>query len=228
MLLGAMAGMNKGMPGPEVTISDSAASWDALTEAAASTSTGKQLSENLELRAKGLGPAHTDAQLRLFDAKSEDDVRVTLYRDTAAWCPYCQKVWLLLEEKRIPFKVEKINMRSYGDKPASFLKKVPGGLLPAIELDGRLMTDSLPIMQVLDMSFPEGPQMVPKDSEKLEQANELLQLERQLFGDWCGLTFRPGKGIMDSAEKSFMSTMTKVDAALLATPGPWFLGGSLP
>mmetsp|Transcript_42167 Transcript_42167/g.78891 ORF Transcript_42167/g.78891 Transcript_42167/m.78891 type:complete len:531 (-) Transcript_42167:18-1610(-) len=229
MLLGVMGGTSKGMPGPEVTIPDSAPSWDALTASATSTPTGKQLSENVEMRAKGLGPANTDAKLRLFDAKSEDEVRVTLYRDTAAWCPYCQKVWLLLEEKRIPFKVEKINMRSYGDKPASFLQKVPGGLLPAIELDGRLMTDSLPIMQVLDQSFPEGPQMVPlSDPEALEQANQLLRLERQLFGDWCGLTFRPGKGIMDAAEKSFMSTMAKVDAALLATPGPWFLGGDSP
>ena len=39
------------------------------------------------MRAKGGGPAHTDAKLRLFDAASEDDVRVTLYRDDAAWCP---------------------------------------------------------------------------------------------------------------------------------------------
>lgn len=28
-----------------------------------------------------------------------------------AWCPYCQKVWLQLEEKRIPYKIEWINMR---------------------------------------------------------------------------------------------------------------------
>ena len=75
-------------------------------------------------------------------------MRVTLYRDMAAWCPYCQKVWLLLEEKRIPYKLSKINMRSYGDKPKWFLDKVPNGLLPAIDIDGQFMTDSLPIMQV--------------------------------------------------------------------------------
>ena len=34
-------------------------------------------------------------------------------RDDAAWCPYCQKVWLQLEEKRIPYVIEKINMRCW-------------------------------------------------------------------------------------------------------------------
>jgi hypothetical protein len=112
--------------GGPVTISDSAPTWDVLKESASNTATGQRMADALELRRNGVGPAHTDATLRLFDAESEKDVRVTLYRDDAAWCPYCQKVWLLLEEKRIPFKVSKINMRSYGDKPAWFTNKVPG------------------------------------------------------------------------------------------------------
>ena len=45
-------------------------------------------------------------------------------RDSAAWCPYCQKVWLQLEEKQIPYVIEKINMRCYGDKPATYTAKV--------------------------------------------------------------------------------------------------------
>lgn len=41
-------------------------------------------------------------------------------------------------------------MRSYGDKPQSFLSKVPGGLLPVIELDGKVITESLDIMMILE------------------------------------------------------------------------------
>jgi len=64
----------------------------------------------------GKGPAHCKNKLRLF-GKTEKDVRVVLYRDDAGWCPYCQKVWLLLEEKQMPYRIEHINMRSYGEKP---------------------------------------------------------------------------------------------------------------
>ena len=139
------------------------------------------------------------------------------------------QVWLLLEEKRIPYKVSKINMRSYGDKPAWFTNKVPGGFLPVIELDGDLVTESLVIMQTLDQTFPQGPPMVPPAGSKdRDSAQRLLQLERQLFGAWCSLTFQPGKGLLDSNERNFVSTLKKVDEALLATPGPWFLGGDAP
>jgi len=212
--------------GEVVEISDSAPAWDALVESAASTDAGQSLANEVSLREKGGGAAHTDALLRLFDAKSEEDVRVTLYRDDAAWCPYCQKVWMLLEEKRIPFKVSKINMRSYGDKPSWFTSKVAGGLLPVIELDGKVITESLKIMQILDQAFPQGPPMLPGDESGFDKVNELLTLERRLFGAWCSLTFRPG--LMGSNEQQFLDVMRKVDDALLATPGPWFLGGDAP
>jgi hypothetical protein len=34
---------------------------------------------------------------------------------------------LLIEEKRIPIKIELVPMRSYGDKPMDFMRKVPNG-----------------------------------------------------------------------------------------------------
>mgnify|MGYP003307106231 FL=1 len=55
------------------------------------------------------------SSLRLFN-KSESEAIVTLYRDNHAWCPYCQKVWIWLELKKIPYRIKKVTMRCYGKK----------------------------------------------------------------------------------------------------------------
>ena len=131
----------------------------------------------------------------------------------------------MLEEKQIPYRVEKINMRSYGDKPQAFLEKIPSGLLPVVEIDGQLITESLVIMQILEREFP-GRTTLPED--KFEAANVLLRLERQLFSDWCGFVFRPSMPGPLGARAGFEKTLDKVDEALGETPGPWFLGGDDP
>ena len=106
-----------------------------------------------------------------------------LARDHAAWCPYCQKVWLQLEEKRIPYIIEKINMRCYGDKPPSFMAKVPSGLLPVLEIDGRTVTESAVIMQLLEDAFPDYKPLMPKrGSPERAHAEGLMKLERRYGG----------------------------------------------
>ena len=85
------------------------------------------------------GPTNAQATLRLF-GHTEEEVLVTLYRDHHAWCPYCQKVWLWLEFKRIPYRIRKVTMRCYGSKEPWFLDVVPSGMLPALDLDCLLYT----------------------------------------------------------------------------------------
>ena len=65
-------------------------SWADLKSKALETPFGIQRAKDEELWAVGLGPPHTDAKLRLFGTNEEP--RITLFRDSAAWCPYCQKV----------------------------------------------------------------------------------------------------------------------------------------
>ena len=97
--------------------------WAALKSRATETPTGARLADERAQRALGRGPPHTDALLRLFDAPDEDAVRVTLYRDDAAWCPYCQKVWLWLEASRVPYRVDKVTMFCYGEKEAWYKRR---------------------------------------------------------------------------------------------------------
>ena len=96
------------------------------------------------------GPTAAKARLRLFGAADESAVRVTLYRDNHAWCPYCQKVWLWLEEKRVPYRIKKVTMFCYGDKESWYKRVVPSGMLPALQLDGRVITESDDILFELE------------------------------------------------------------------------------
>ncbi|KAL7566886.1 hypothetical protein ACA910_021373 [Epithemia clementina (nom. ined.)] len=209
-------------------------SWVDLMAQSAATQAGKALNHEMHLRSQGRGSASRENTLRKFDKYAEP--AVTLYRDHAAWCPYCQKTMLLVEEKQIPVRIELINMRSYGDKSREYLQKVPGGLLPAIEVRGQVITESQVIMELLDQWFPQSQgyrSMMPSSGENKAKYQRLAALERDLFGHWCSVVFRPERGIagflgggsegMSAAMNGFMDCIKEVDRYLLSTKGPWFL-----
>jgi len=165
------------------------------------------------------GPTNAQATLRLF-GHSESDVRVTLYRDNHAWCPYCQKIWLWLEEKRVPYRIEKVTMFCYGNKEAWYKKIVPSGMLPALSLDGKIITESDDILVALESTF--GPLVKGMtDSEILP----LRRMERLLFRAWCGWLCQPGGwfGQEKANRAQFIQTAGQVESALKQTPGPYFL-----
>ena len=119
------------------------------------------------------GPTHSQALVRTF-GQPEASVRVTLFRDNHAWCPYCQKVWLWLEEKRVPYRIAKVTMFCYGQKEDWYKRIVPSGMLPAAEIDGRIVTESDVILEKLEAAF--GPL-----GEPLAVIMPQRRLERQLL-----------------------------------------------
>ncbi len=165
------------------------------------------------------GPTNAQARLRLF-GQTEADVRVTLYRDNHAWCPYCQKIWLWLEEKRIPYRIAKVTMFCYGKKEDWYKRKVPSGMLPALELDGQIITESDDILMALERAFePLGPGM--QDPAVLP----LRRLERTLFSAWCSWLCQPGGwfGQERNNKQQFIEVIQQVETALKQTSGPYFL-----
>ena len=215
------------------TLPDRALSWDDLKTRVLSTPTGVRLLEEAELRSRGLGPPHVNAKLRLFEpGASEEDVRVVLYRDDSAWCPYCQRVWIALEEKHISYICKTVPLNAYGDKPAWFTRLIDGGKLPAIEMDGTIVTESMDIMRLLDETFvDDGDALFPDraNSKKAECIESLFKLEQRLQSDWFSLVFYPVEGAaLAKARGDLLSTLGQVDAALGSTPGPWFFDGPMP
>jgi glutathione S-transferase len=135
---------------------------------------------------------------------------------------YCQKVWLTLEEKRIPYRVEKINMRCYGEKPQSFMRLQPNGAIPVAIIDGTVYNQSNDIMYALEQTFPDHKKLVPPpNDEKLRiKANSLLRLERTLFSAW--MSWLTGS---DRSKGSFISILKEVENELSAMKGgDFFLG----
>lgn len=165
------------------------------------------------------GNTNPQSTLRLF-GQTEADVRVTLFRDNHAWCPYCQKIWLWLEEMQIPYRIQKVTMFCYGKKESWYKRKVPSGMLPAVELDGQIITESDDILLALERVFGvlylgmEDPRVIP-----------LRGLERQLFRAWC--TWLCYRAIFPGQEKGnrqqFINTVAMVEKALATTPGAYFL-----
>ena len=165
------------------------------------------------------GNTNSQSTLRLF-GQTEADVRVTLFRDNHAWCPYCQKIWLWLEEMQIPYRIQKVTMFCYGKKESWYKRKVPSGMLPAVELDGQIITESDDILLALEKVFGvlylgmEDPRVIP-----------LRRLERLLFRAWCAwLCYRtifPGQE--KGNRQQFIQTVAMVEKALASTPGSYFL-----
>jgi len=185
---------------PMATTSATVPSWTDLKTQSGSQAVGGALDAEVEKRKNGNGSPHVQSKLRLFSSEDKNP-KITLYRDHAGWCPYCQKTMLLIEEKEIPINIGLVPMRSYGDKPAEFMRIVPSGLLPAITVEGaggkqQVITESAVIMQLLDQMHPpsEGyKEMLPgkNDEEGWTKFDKLSRLERELFSWWCTLIFRP-------------------------------------
>ena len=144
-----------------------------------------------------------------------DDPKMTLYRDSAAWCPYCQKCWILLEETKASYRIEKINMACYGDKPRSFFEVQPSGTLPAAVLLKKnnvvLGSSDEIVREILDTSDVRS-----VDGRDDPRSRELLQLERVHFSAW--LRWLTGG---DSGKLPFIRVLDKVEEAI---DGPFFLG----
>jgi glutathione S-transferase len=203
--------------------------WDDIRQqwdSQCSTPEEQQFRQNL---AHGYGAASPLHNLRLYapeqNIKEQDDVvRITFYRDSASWCPYCQKIWMALEQKRIPYKVERINMRCYGDKTAEFMRLQPSGQIPVCVIDGQVYGQSNDILFALDEKFPDAEggfiAQFGNDANK-SKAQELLQLERQLFGTW--MQWLTGSA---RAKGQFVRVLDMVEQQLAKAGGPgFFMGG---
>ena len=151
--------------------------------------------------------------------KSGDETRgrgVVFYRDDAHWCPYCEKVQLLLEEKNVPYKVMTVPMMCYasGPKPDWFLEIQPNGMLPAAVVDSRRLGTSDEIMFYVEERYRDVPMLPVADSEVARRIPKLLRLEREFFSAWVRWLTTRGRGFANNLQRGFEDTLARVEREL--------------
>ena len=168
------------------------------------------------------GKNNSYANLRLFGHEKNEAI-VTLYRDRHSWCPYCQKIWLWLEFKKIPYKVKKINMYCYGQKEKWYLEKVGSGKLPAIEYKGRIITESDEIILFLENEFGELGSCITSNNLK-----ETRQLEREIFRSWCNWLCQKSFSFIENSfrKNRFEESISKFER-ILSTSKTGFIDPSI-
>lgn len=92
------------------------------------------------------------------------------------FCPYAERVHLVLNAKHIPHHTININM---SEKPEWFVQMLPSGKVPSLHLvtdnNQPFITESLIIMEYLDEKFPDNP-MFPRDP--MYKAIDKMWIER--------------------------------------------------
>ena len=140
--------------------------WEELLQVAQENTTAKWI-----LR-KDQSPRTATISSYIEQLNPGEKPSVLLYRDTNAWCPFCERVWLALEEKQIPFEIELINLR---DKPQWYKDMVPTGRVPAVKIEGELVYESKDILLALEQKF-DGFPLLPKEPEKRSVALEMIEV----------------------------------------------------
>ena len=80
---------------------------------------------------------------------------VVFYRDTNAWCPFCERVYLYLLESGIKHEHTFVDI-SPGNKPDWYKEVIPTGQTPSLSLGGTAVWESNDIIEALEAALHDG------------------------------------------------------------------------
>ena len=166
----------------------------------------------------------------LVPAETHEKPALTLYRDTNGWCPFCERVWLQLQVKGIPFDEVLVDLR---DKPDWYKEMVPTTLVPAIKLadSGDVVWESRDIMERLEREFPSKPLMATEGSPQHERAVAMMDGSTEVMQAGVRLAFGSrNQSVTDEERAAFRSdfeaALDNLDAQIEAGGGPFMTGES--
>lgn len=90
-------------------------------------------------------------------------------------CPFVQRAWTVLEEKKIPYQYIEVNPYH---KPDSLLQLNPRGLVPTLQYENKPLFESTVICEFLEEAYPDhGPRLLPRDP--------YLRARTRIWTDFC-------------------------------------------
>jgi glutathione S-transferase len=98
---------------------------------------------------------------------------ITLYSDGFYISPFVFTVFVALEEKRLPFRVELVKLHQQESRRPEFLKRSPFGKVPALADGGFQLGESLAIVEYLEDAFP-SPRVLPAELHERARARMVL------------------------------------------------------
>lgn len=87
--------------------------------------------------------------------------------------PNCQRVKVVLEEKKLPYEKVMVDLKAKEQKKPEFLKLNPYGKVPVIIDGATVLYESLIINEYLEEKYPE-PALLPKDAAKRGKIRVLI------------------------------------------------------
>ncbi len=97
------------------------------------------------------------------------------------------RVRIALNIKGLDYEVVPVNLLERAHKTAEHLKRHPQGIVPAIEIDGIILNQSLAIIEYLDETRPQHP-LLPKGTVARARVREMAQAIAMEIHPVCNLS----------------------------------------
>jgi len=174
----------------------------------------------------------------LEEVDESQQPQLTLYRDTNGWCPFCERVWVAIRAKGIPYRERLVSLQN---KPDWYKELVPTTLVPAVLLhptpdDGEdpknqrtIVWESMDILRALDEAFPDTPQLIHADDPAyLAAATQAEEIVSAGFSYTFGArNASVTEGELLIRRNQFLSKLDELDSSLSShPPGSFRLGDS--
>ncbi|XP_068230811.1 pyrimidodiazepine synthase-like [Palaemon carinicauda] len=142
------------------------------------------------------------------------------------FCPYCERLRLVLIAKNIKHEIVNIHLNK---KPEWFVEKNPLQKVPTLELDGKLMFESLVSCDYLDEAYPENP-LHKKDPWDKGQDRIFMELFSKVSSPMYRVYRSHVQGEAEEKKKAFEEIHDGLDLfeTELSKRGTKYFGGNKP